>query len=115
MEITQRGDYMNMFRGSTPRVTLSSDDVDFTTCEEIIVTFLQGNKSNYHQVDVKKEDMEVSGTALTFRLTQDDTLTFYRGKDRVFIQVKIKNDSDVVLVSELGSFNMNEVLNEEVI
>lgn len=100
-----------MRRGDTPLVTLSSDDTTFADFDKVVVTFRQGEKI----VEVDSDSMTVDGNTLSFRLTQEQTFSLLDGKQKVLVQVRLKDTNEVVTGSGIGSFDMGKILSKEVI
>ncbi len=105
-----------MRRGSTPLITISSDAIEFdnpvtfTDYDNLVFTLKQGTTV----INIDSSDMTLEDNVYTFYLSQEDTLALASSKEKVLIQVKLKSDNNVQ-VSDLSSFSMEKVLNEEVI
>lgn len=99
-----------MFRGSTPlqEFVFEFDIAQFV--EDLLVT--------YKQDDIVFEkalkDGDVNGNIFSFSLTQEETLSLDANMS-VYIQAKVKTKNGQVLVSDIISKSVNEVLNDKVL
>ena len=71
-----------MIQGTTPAVTLTipnGGDLDLTGADSVSVTVKQG----FRTVTKQGEDLEIGPKAVTFRLTQEESLGFTEGRAEV--------------------------------
>lgn len=97
-------------RGSTPvqsfKTPLKKDDV-----KTLSVTYVQ---DGVVVIKKKRVDVEVQDYKITFRLTQEETLMF-NDKNMIEIQVKMKDTSDILHISNIIRRSAKRVLDEDVI
>ena len=98
-----------MIRGTTPKLTFKLPfSVD--TLSAAYITFMQGG----NEVTEKNlTDCEINGDELSLKLSQDDTLSL---SENVLLemQIKAKDQSGNVMVSQVLRVSVGEVFNEEV-
>ena len=71
-----------MIQGTTPAVTLTipnGGDLDLTGADSVFVTVKQG----FRTVTKQGEDLEIRPQAVTFRLTQEESLGFTEGRAEI--------------------------------
>lgn len=100
-----------MRRGSTPTITLNIFDLDLTNVDIVQVTLKQDD------IEIVKNNSDIKfntdNTELSFKLTQEDSLSFHVGKAKVQCKFKFKDGS--VIVSKITEFTINETLNGSIL
>lgn len=101
-----------MRRGTTPTITLTCDDLDFTQMKSIYITLAQqmGWKKTVRENDL---NLEISEHELKVYLTQEDTLRFHNGV--VQVQVRALTSDGVAVATDISSFDIGPVLYDGVI
>lgn len=99
-----------MRRGTTPQITIQVEGINLKDCDQIVLSFKQGNKL----LNKNSDDMEISddGQSLICKLTQQETLDFSYGS--VKIQLKCKTVDGEVQASDIFSKNIEDILDESV-
>ena len=99
-----------MIRGTTP-IHIFEIPFEVSLLEKIEITYSQKNKIVLQK---HKEDVGLSGTEITLKLTQEETLKF-NTTDNVLIQIRVKTTSGEVLANEIILASVSQVLSEEIL
>lgn len=101
-----------MRRGTTPTISVFTDNLNFKDFSEIILSFEQLGM----RVDKTGEDLEVSSDGKTIKttLTQQETLAFVADMP-LSVQFRAKNDDGVAVASSIGKITVCDVLKGGVI
>ena len=102
----------HMIRATTPtHVFTFPNDIDPSECKRILITYKQGNKIIF---EVTEENVTIDGQDVLYTLTQEETNKF---KDTVKanVQVRILLGSDEALASDILSFIVKPVLDDEIL
>lgn len=101
-----------MYRGTTPTLYLELEtDLELEEVAEMWVTFKTPSVEVTKTLDEIIIDTETN--VVTVTLTQEDTLSLYRGIAEV--QVRIRMNSDLAYASEIAQIDVEKVLKEGVI
>lgn len=84
-----------MRRGTTPTITITTD-VDLTPYETVILTI---RDSGGRQIDIAREDMQITQTEVKTVLTQQQTLGMSPGG--VQLQIRAANADGVAIASNI--------------
>lgn len=98
-----------MFRGTTP-TNVFNVDVDLTNAEVIYITYKQQNKVVFEK---EKSDITVTETALTVKLTQEETLKLTERE--VEIQIRARFSDGTALASNIIKTTASKILKDGVI
>lgn len=105
-----------MIRGTTPTLTFKTS-VDLTGAKEIWVTFSRENIAGYEVLTRTKAQMEVTPSALSFSLTQEETLKLnpHNEPDKiVYIQCRALTAAGEAIATNIISEAVGHLLKEEV-
>ena len=97
-----------MRRGTTPTITITCKDFDFSTSKEIVIT-IELRK----EVNITGERIRILSDTITAELTQEETLSLGEGLAKV--QVKVKTADDKVIASNVIRVTVEEILNEDIL
>lgn len=97
-----------MRRGTTPTISVSISDVDYSEIEAIYVTIEQKGVELTKEMIVDLEEHTISTT-----LTQEEALSLKSGSGK--IQFKLKFNDGSVSASDITRIKVDDILNEEVI
>lgn len=101
-----------MIQGTTPTLVFYCEEVDLATIKEVIVTLSQSKV----QINKTGDSVLVSpeeGTVQTV-LTQEETLQLLPC-ELVLLQLKMMDESNNVIASNIVKVKVEEILNKEVI
>lgn len=98
-----------MIRGTTPTYTFKLP-IDVSVIKTLRITFEQCCK----ELNKNTEDCSLSGTSVSVRLKQEDTLMFSADLP-VSIQIKVLTTTDDALVSRVMQDRVLPALNDEVL
>lgn len=99
-----------MIRATTPRhVFIFPDDIDPSACTSILITYHQGNKKIF---EITTDQLTIDGQEVSYHLSQEETKLF--GQLAAKVQVRILMSGEA-LASNIISFNVDPVLNDEVL
>jgi hypothetical protein len=102
-----------MRRITTPTHIFSlPEDLTVDSLGDVIITYAQDHKP---LIEKRLSDIEVDGekNALILTLTQEETKKFHSGKAKV--QVRALTSENKVLASQIVSFYVKPVINQEVL
>lgn len=99
-----------MIRGTTPTIEITTD-ISLVQAEEIYVTIKQGDKVVEHT----KDTLNVTDEAVTFTLTQEETLALQNASKSAAWQVRAKFPDGTAVACEIGSVRILPILKEGVI
>lgn len=97
-------------RATTPKQTFTLDLENVSDLTEILITYAQ---RGIIVVERKKASMTIEGNEVSFRLTQEETLSF-RENIPVEIQVRVFTSDNNALASDIFEVSVGRVLDEEV-
>lgn len=95
-----------MFRGTTPTLTFTFEDIPTTAIDYVEITLNQEEQN----VIIKK--LHQNGAVFTCHLSEKDTLKLKAGTCKVQCKVKLKDGN--VTATKIETLNVNDVLNSEV-
>lgn len=105
---------MEIYRGTTPSITLNITGVDLTddaVWPTVIVTIKNGHKN----FDVTRDKLAVektdAGCALTFELTQDQTLAL-SVMYPVYVQLRAKDASGDAIASPVARVEVGDIIKD---
>lgn len=96
-------------RGTTPTIKLNIEGVRMDDIKRWYVTISQ----DYTQITKTNEDMEIEGTLLSIRLTQQETLRFKQSECE--IQIRALTPDNTAIASDIQKVNFGRILFNEVI
>lgn len=103
-----------IFRGTTPSITLNVTGVDLSNAgvwPVVIVTV--GNMLN--KFDIGREDLDISGTdsgcTVVARMTQEQTLQM-RTKSPMQVQIRAKDADGDAIASPIASVEVGEIIKD---
>lgn len=99
-----------MYRGSTPKITITTN-IDFSTCEQAYISFYQKGIKRFEKT---LEDCTIEGTKLSFTLTQRETMSLTHGSN-VRVQLRAKLSDGTIKTSNIKEYKVNEILKDEII
>ncbi len=97
-------------RASTPKQTFTLDLENVSDLAEILITYAQ---RGIIIIERRKADVTIEENKVSFRLTQEETLSF-RENIPVEIQVRAFTPDNNALTSDIFEVSVGRVLNEEV-
>lgn len=100
-----------MIRGTTP-THIFRLPVDTSTIREIRITYCQFGRTVMEKTE---KDVTMDGDIVQFTLTQEESLLFRAGSNKVQLQVKVLTTANTVLASPVKAMSVEEILNEEVL
>lgn len=100
-----------MYTYTTPTITCTLSDVDFTNVDYVRIAIKGKNSYVLREIPIADIDTE-DGTALV-ELTQEETAAF--GEGQVKIQARVHFIDDTVLATNKVVTNMRDVLDKVVI
>lgn len=98
-----------MKRGTTPTIALTINGLDFNLIDKAELTLVQDNEKKL----IKRLKINVEKCGMYTVLNQLETLSLKQGK--CLIQVKILFIDGSVIATDVTTFNVQEILNDEVI
>lgn len=98
-----------MKRGTTPTIALTLDGIDFQIIDKAELTIVQHNEKKL----IKQLKINVEKHGMYTVLNQLETLSLEPGK--CTLQVKILFVDGSVIATDAMTFNVQEILNDEVI
>ena len=98
-----------MIRGTTPTHTFKVN-VNLSNAEVIYLTYKQGDKVT---IEKTKEDMEITPTTISVRLTQEDTLAFTKAS--VEVQIRARFSDGTAIASNIMRATSERILKNGVI
>lgn len=108
-----------MIRATTPtHIFTFPEEVEPSNCEKIQITYSQDNNkgcrfSKHVILEKNKEDTTISGQKVMLDLTQEELNKFKPGVAQ--IQIRVKNQLDKVMASQILNVKVKPVLNKEVL
>lgn len=72
-----------MYKGTTPTIIFSFSDFDPTTAAKVIVTFSNGGRQPF--LEVETEDLEITASTISLWLSQEQSLQMPAGNVNVQI------------------------------
>ena len=107
---------MKITRGSTPEIRVSVSEDACRLSEEAIDIWMTFRCSGIVTKKLSAEELEIDSetNSVVCVLTQEETLALKEGADKGRIQIKILNNLDYTLVSQVERFDVLPVINEEV-
>ena len=104
-----------MYRGTTPTNTFRTAQ-DLSDADVVYITYKQANKVIFE----KAKDDITFGTdgnmhTLTVKLTQANTLAFFKGSKSVEIQIRARYPDGTAIASEVVTTSVSEVLKDGII
>jgi hypothetical protein len=96
-----------MRRGTTPTLTFTLDDFDYSLISVAQLTIAQGP----NDVKVIVKDLNIGPNSLTCSLTEKETLSLKDGRCKV--QIKMKLNDDKIVATDVYNVSVKEILNEE--
>ena len=97
-------------RATTPKQIFTLDLENVSDLSEILVTYAQRGKIIVQRT---KSEMTIEENKVSFRLTQEETLSF-RENIPVEIQVRVFTSDNNALASDIFEVSVGRVLDEEV-
>lgn len=101
---------MSIRRGTTPTLTITIDDVDFSSMKDFTITISQNGEK---KIVKHKNEATINGDTISCTLSQQDTLNLMTGT-RASIQVKMETESGEVIGTEIVKTSVDPILDEEV-
>lgn len=95
-----------MRRGTTPRLTFTIDNFDYSLVKQAQMTI----KQNYKTVMIRF--LEIGDDCMYIDLSQNDTLALK--PEPCQIQVKLQFNDGKVVASNIGLCGVKDILNEEI-
>lgn len=102
-----------MYQYTTPTLTLTLADVDFSEVAEFRVALENKGQELLKVVPVSDSSVDATDRTITFRLTQEETAAFSLGG--VVVQVRVVFNGGAVLATEKKRFEMKSVLDEVIV
>ena len=99
-----------MRRGTTPTHTFTLP-FDTGLIKSVKVVYSQGGSI---VLEKKTADCTLNGNTITYRLTQEESLSF-NDKKKVDIQVRVLLQDDTAMASDIKSVYVSECLDDEVL
>lgn len=101
-----------MRRGTTPTITLTCEDLNFTQMKSLYITFAQpgGWKKTVRESD---SFIDIFEHELKIYLTQEDTLKFHNGV--VQVQIRALTSDGIAVATDIASFDIGPILYDGVI
>lgn len=98
-----------MIRGTTPKLTLTVQNADFSNLKNLYITFQQKDLV----ITKGKDDVDIDENVITVPFTQEETLSFSKGV--VDVQIRFTTDSDEALATTKTQFSVSDILRDGVI
>lgn len=99
-----------MYRASTPECSWDLG-TDAASLDSIKITFKQ---AGIIVLEKDKEDLTCDGNTVSFTMTQEETKAFKAFRP-ANVQIRIKTTEGKVIDSTIDTFNIEKVLNDEVL
>ncbi len=111
-----------MIRATTPKHVFIFES-DPSSYKRILITYSQNGrivmekeKDELTIEEIKNAFNDITGYAVWFRLTQEETKSFASGANKmVTVQVRVLTETDEALASDKKTFSVQDVLNDEVL
>ena len=105
-----------MYRGTTPTLkwTVTSKDLDLTKIKQLWLTF-KNPKDEKYTLSKSIEDVEINDEdkTISYKLTQEETLTFRAGV--IEAQIRILMDNDLAFATPIQEIYVDRILKGGVI